>query len=56
MAAPIGFGEMVIVPVNIGGAISIYAIDPSQEGKTVWKSFLCDEPETGSVPWAAYWA
>lgn len=53
MAAPIGYGELVLAPVNNGGAISIYAIDPSQEGKTVWKSFLCDEPETGAVPWSA---
>jgi outer membrane protein assembly factor BamB len=53
MAAPVGFGELVIVPVNNGGAISIYALDPKRGGKTVWQSFLCDEPETGSVPWAA---
>jgi tetratricopeptide (TPR) repeat protein len=53
MAAPVGFGDVVIVPVNNGGAISIYALDPKREGKTVWQSFLCDEPETGSVPWAA---
>jgi tetratricopeptide (TPR) repeat protein len=53
MSAPIGFGELILAPVNIGGAVSIYAFDPKQEGKTVWKSFLCDEPETGSVPWSA---
>ena len=53
MAAPVGFGDLVIVPVNNGGAISIYALDPKREGKTVWQSFLCDEPETGSVPWSA---
>lgn len=53
MAAPVGFGDVVIVPVNNGGAISIYALDPNRRGKTVWQSFLCDEPETGSVPWAA---
>jgi outer membrane protein assembly factor BamB len=53
MAAPIGYGDLVLVPVNNGGAISIYAIDPKQQGKTVWKSFLCDEPETGAAPWSA---
>ena len=53
MGAPIGFGEMILVPVNNGGAISVYALDPSREGRTVWKSFLCDEPETGSVPWSS---
>lgn len=53
MAAPVAFGDLVIVPVNSGGAISIYALDPKREGRTVWQSFLCDEPETGSVPWSA---
>jgi outer membrane protein assembly factor BamB len=50
MAAPIPFGEWIIVPVNQGGAISIYALDPKQEGKTVWSSFLCDEPDSGAEP------
>ncbi len=53
MAAPIGYGDLILVPVNNGGAISIYALDPKQQGKTVWKSFLCDEPETGATPWSA---
>ncbi len=53
MSAPIGFGELIIVPVNNGGSISVYALDPQQEGKTVWKSFLCDEPESGAEPWSA---
>ncbi|MFK7766563.1 MAG: PQQ-binding-like beta-propeller repeat protein [Mariniblastus sp.] len=52
MASPIGFGDMVLVPVNNGGAISIYALDPSNGGKTIWKSFLCDEPEHGAVAWS----
>ena len=53
MAAPIGFANMIIVPVNVGGSISVYALDPAQEGKTIWKSFLCDEPESGAVAWSA---
>lgn len=52
MSAPIGFDNLLLVPVNIGGAIMIYALDAENEGKTVWKSFLCDEPDTGAVPWA----
>ncbi len=50
MAAPIKFGDLLIVPVNQSGAISIYALDSRQNGKTVWKAFLCDEPETGAEP------
>lgn len=53
MSAPVGYGDLVIVPVNMGGAISVYALDPAQEGKTIWKSFLCDEPESGAVAWSA---
>jgi len=49
MAAPIKFAELLIVPVNRNGAIYLYGIDPANEGETVWSSFLCDEPETGSV-------
>lgn len=50
MSAPIPFGDWIIVPVNQGGAISIYALDPKQDGKTIWSSFLCDEPESGAEP------
>lgn len=53
MAAPIGYGNLILVPVNSGGAISVYALDPDNDGKTVWKSFLCDEPETSAQPWSA---
>ena len=52
MSAPIGFGNLIIVPVNLGGAISVYALDPANEGKTVWRSFLCDEPETSAEAWS----
>ena len=53
MSAPIGYGDMVIVPVNAGGAISVFAIDPKNGGKTIWESFLCDEPESSAAPWSA---
>ncbi|MEZ6096236.1 MAG: PQQ-binding-like beta-propeller repeat protein [Pirellulaceae bacterium] len=52
MGAPIGYGELILVPVNISGAIYIYALDPKLEGKTVWRTYLCDEPETGASAWA----
>ncbi|MEM7454606.1 MAG: PQQ-binding-like beta-propeller repeat protein [Planctomycetota bacterium] len=53
MSAPIGFGRLIIGAVNQGGAISVYALDPQDEGRTVWKAFLCDEPESGANPWSA---
>ena len=49
MAAPIAFGDLLILPVNQNGAIYVYGVDPQDEGRTVWSSFLCDEPEAGSV-------
>ena len=52
MGAPVNYRNLVIAPVNQGGAISVYAFDAKQNGKTIWKSFLCDEPESGAVPWA----
>lgn len=53
MSAPIGFDKLILAPVNQGGSISIYAFDPADQGKTVWKAFLCDEPENGARPWPA---
>lgn len=53
MAAPVHFNGLALVPVNHGGAISVYALDPKQKGKTIWKSYLCDEPETGANPFSA---
>ncbi len=50
MAAPVKFANLLIVPVNQNGAIHLYGIDPAKEGETVWSAFLCDDPETGSVP------
>lgn len=52
MAPPIGYGDLILVPVTMGGAISVYALDPADQGRTVWKAFLCDEPESGSNPWS----
>ena len=53
MSAPIGYGNLLLAPINHAGSIWVYALDPAQEGKTVWKSFLCDEPETGASAWPA---
>ena len=52
MAAPIGFEGLILVPFSEGGAVVVYALDPNDGGRTVWKSFLCDEPETGAVAWS----
>ena len=52
MGAPVGFGDLLLVPVNVSGSIFLYALDSQQQGALVWKSFLCDEPGGGSQPWS----
>ena len=53
MGAPVGYQESIIAPVNQNGSIWIYAFDPNDEGATIWKSHLCDEPAAGANPWSA---
>jgi outer membrane protein assembly factor BamB len=52
MGVPNQFGYTLVVPVNQGGAIYVYGLDTRQNGKTLWKTYLCDEPEAGAEPWA----
>ena len=52
MGVPSQFGNTLVVPVNQGGAIYVYGLDTRQNGKTLWKTYLCDEPEAGAEPWA----
>lgn len=47
LGTPVPFGNLVLCPVTEGGAISIYAMDATDQGKTVWKTFLCDDPSIG---------
>ena len=52
VSAPIGYGSFLLVPVNSGGAIYVYALDSKNEGKVIWKSYLTDEPSGGADPWS----
>jgi hypothetical protein len=52
LAAPTPYGNLILAPVSDGGAVWMYALDPRNGGKTVWKSFLCDEPQGGCSQWA----
>ncbi|MDG2015047.1 MAG: PQQ-binding-like beta-propeller repeat protein, partial [Pirellulaceae bacterium] len=52
MGAPVGFGDLLLVPVNVSGSIFLYALDSQRQGALVWRSFLCDEPGGGSQPWS----
>lgn len=50
--APVFGGGLAFATVNDLGAVSLIAIDP-KNGKTVWKTYLCDEPIGRCLPWAA---
>lgn len=52
MGAPVGYGELIIVPVNLSGSTWLYALNPADRGSLVWRAFLCDEPGGGSNPWS----
>lgn len=51
MAAPVPCGSLLLVPVTDGGTIWLFGLDKT-DGHTVWKSYLCDEPQGGAAPWS----
>ena len=51
MAAPVPFARFLIVPVIDGGSLWVYALE-KKTGRTAWKSFLCDDPDSGASPWS----
>jgi outer membrane protein assembly factor BamB len=51
LAAPVPFGNLLLAPVTDGGSIWLYALSAA-DGATVWKSYLCDEPQGGCSPWS----
>ncbi len=51
MAAPVPYGNFLLVPVTDAGAMWLYALNKN-DGSTVWKSYLCDEPAGGCEAWS----
>jgi outer membrane protein assembly factor BamB len=51
LAAPTSCGNLLVVPVTDGGTIWLVGLDRAT-GKTIWKAYLCDEPQGGAPPWA----
>ena len=47
LGQPVPFGNLVLCPVTEGGAVFVYAMDVTKKGKSVWKTFLCDDPAVG---------
>jgi outer membrane protein assembly factor BamB len=53
LAAPLAYGNLLLCPVSEGGSVWVYALDKSDSGKTVWKSYLCDEPSEACNHWSS---
>jgi outer membrane protein assembly factor BamB len=51
MAAPVPYGNLLLVPVSDGGAMWLYGLSAA-DGVTAWKTYLCDEPTGGCAPWS----
>lgn len=51
LAAPTPYGNLLLTPVTDGGTIWLYALSQT-DGKTVWKTYLCDEPQGGASQWS----
>jgi len=51
LGAPVPYARLLIVPVTDSGSLWLYALD-RDSGKTIWKTFLCDEPIGGASPWS----
>lgn len=51
MAAPVACGNVLLTPMTDGGAMWLYGLSPD-DGRTLWKTYLCDEPAGGCEPWS----
>jgi outer membrane protein assembly factor BamB len=51
MAAPVACGNVLLTPMTDGGSMWLYGISPD-DGHTLWKTYLCDEPAGGCEPWS----
>ncbi len=51
LAAPTAIGNRLLVPVTDGGNLWLFCLS-AEDGKTVWKRYLCDEPAGGCAAWA----
>ncbi len=52
LAAPVPFGDRLLVPVSQKGELWLYSLK-QKTGETDWKVFLWDEPLDGVSPWSA---
>lgn len=51
MSAPVACGNVLLTPTTDGGSMWLYGLSPD-DGRTLWKTYLCDEPLGGCEPWS----
>ena len=51
LSAPVPCGTILLAPITDGGTIWLLGLERAT-GKTLWRSYLCDEPQGGASPWA----
>ena len=52
MSAPIGQGNFLFTVISHSGSLWLYALDAANQGDLIWKTYLCEEPHSGSDPWS----
>ena len=51
MAPPVACGTILLAPITDGGAMWLVGLSPD-DGRTLWKTYLCDEPLGGCEAWS----
>jgi outer membrane protein assembly factor BamB len=51
MSAPVACGGVLLAPVTDGGTMWLYGMSP-EDGRTLFKTYLCDEPVGGANAWS----
>ena len=51
LAAPVPQGDSLLIPVANNGELWLYALQKN-DGQTLWKVYLCDDPERSCSPWS----
>lgn len=51
VGSPVPYASLLIAPVADNGEVWVYGLS-QDDGKTIWKSKLCDEPQEGTASWS----
>lgn len=51
LSAPVSLGNRLLLPVTDGGNLWLVCLS-AEDGKTLWRRYLCDEPAGGCSAWS----